>query len=433
MNPAIQTAEAVYYRGRAHQGTKRFWRGTQRSCAPAETLARIRPSFDTAGLTRLADITGLDRIGIPVTLAIRPNSNTLSTSSGKGFTTEAALASGAMEAIELFHAEECALPTVRMPYADLESQGWQPIPREQLPLTKHAIFSERWPYTWTHGWDLLQQVEIVVPLAMVHMALGPHRIHELHTFQLSSNGLASGNTFLEAVNAALFEVIERDAVTCHRVAWERIRRPPPVVDPETIEHSLVQELLERLRQAQIGVVLFDCTVDTAVPVYMAYVYDLLIRQLGVYCGYGAHLDPEIAMIRALTEAVQSRLIYIAGSRDDVFRHSYLRLQRDDGRSMVARMRTLRPTVDARDRVSTATPTFEGDTLCALRNLRAAGIEHIVVLDLSRADFPIHVVKVLVPGLEGYMFDFYAPGRRADRFVRSLLERGHLPRSVSSPG
>jgi ribosomal protein S12 methylthiotransferase accessory factor len=414
--PSERETQAIAFRGRAYRGAKQFWQGTQRSVSPEETLERIRPHFKTAGLNRLANITGLDRIGIPATLSIRPNSRTLSTSSGKGFSLAAAMVSGAMEAIELFHAEECQLSSFRLPYEQLGGPYGR-IPVEDLTLTRHAIFNQRWPYAWILGWDLVNQAEVAVPLSMVHMALGPQRLHELNSFQLTSNGLASGNDFLEALNAGLFEVIERDAITCHRLAWEQEGRPPPLVVLDTIEHPLVQELLARLAAANIGVAIFDCAVDTDIPVYMAYIYDLVVRHIGVFRGYGAHLDPEIAMTRALTEAVQGRAIYIAGSRDDVFRHSYLRLKRDDSKRIVPTMESLVPTVDARDRKSEATPTFEGDTILALRKIREVGLSQAIVIDLTRPDFPISVVKVIVPGLEGYLFDFYAPGRRAEAFLR----------------
>ena len=64
--------EAIRFRGRALLGTKGYWGGTQRSVAPEETFERYTPTFPTAGLTRVADITGLDRIPIPTTISIRP-------------------------------------------------------------------------------------------------------------------------------------------------------------------------------------------------------------------------------------------------------------------------------------------------------------------------------------------------------------------------
>ena len=405
---------AIHYRGHAHQCKKGFWRGTQRSIPPAETLERIKPHFADFGITRLANITNLDWIGIPVTLAIRPNAATLSQGSGKGFSLEAALTSAAMETVEIFHAEEPELETFQMPYEHLAGTR---IAVEDFPFTKHHLFTEWWPYRWTMGWDLISQTEVAVPWWLVHMGWDPLRERDLNTFQVTSNGLASGNNLLEAINAGLFEVIERDAIACTRVAWLTLKQPPPVVDPATIRYGLVLELLDRLIHANVGLVLFDCTIDTDIPVYMAYLYDLRVRGVGVYRGYGAHLDPEVAIIRAITEAAQGRVIYFAGSRDDVFRHSYLRLKQPDESLLIPAMQALTPTLDAGVRKSEATSTFEGDTQIALAKLQRAGLRQAIVVDLSKAGLPVNVVKVVVPGLEGYMFDFYTPGRRAQAFAK----------------
>jgi ribosomal protein S12 methylthiotransferase accessory factor len=414
IQPDSAPPPAIGYRGQTYRGDKGFWHGTQRSISPAETLERIRPHFPAFGITRLANITGLDWIGVPVTLAIRPNADTLSQGSGKGFTLEAALTSGAMETLEIALAEEPTLPSFQLPYEHLPGRK---IPLEDLSFARQHLFTEWWSCRWTMGWDLLLQEEIAVPWWQVHMGHDPLRERDLHTFQGTSNGLASGNNLLEAINAGLFETIERDAITCHRYAWMQTRRAPPVVDLSTIEHPLVLDLMDRLARAHVNLVLFDCVVDTGVPVYMAYIYDTRVRGMGVFRGYGAHLDPEIAMIRAITEAVQARVIYIAGSRDDVFRHGYLRLKgRDDG-ALGQALQDLAPSVSARAQVSRSTPTFEGDTILALQGLEGAGLRHAVVVDLSRPELPINVVKVVVPGLEGYMFDFYAPGRRALAFLQ----------------
>jgi ribosomal protein S12 methylthiotransferase accessory factor len=85
---------------------KLFKRGTHRIISPDDTLTRIAPRAPQIGITRLGNVTGLDRIGIPVAVAIRPNSRSVSVSQGKGLGLSQALASALMEAIELFHAEE---------------------------------------------------------------------------------------------------------------------------------------------------------------------------------------------------------------------------------------------------------------------------------------------------------------------------------------
>ena len=70
------------------------------------------------GITRLANITGLDRIGIPVAIAVRPNSRSVSVSQGKGYDLPQAMASALMEACEGFHAEEIG-QSRRAAYRDL--------------------------------------------------------------------------------------------------------------------------------------------------------------------------------------------------------------------------------------------------------------------------------------------------------------------------
>src|SRR6478736_5643799 len=99
---------------RSGRAPTQFRLGTHRRLAPAATLAAIRPIAETCGVTRLADITGLDTIGIPVFQAIRPLARSLSVSQGKGVTRVAARVSALMESIELHHAETVA-PTEHGP------------------------------------------------------------------------------------------------------------------------------------------------------------------------------------------------------------------------------------------------------------------------------------------------------------------------------
>ena len=214
-------------------------------------------------------------------------------------------------------------------------------------------------------------------------------------------------------------MIERDAVTCHKVATQLAGRSIPKVRLETIELPMVRRFLALLVRADVQPVVLDCTSDVGVPVYMVDLYDRSLPHGGVFRGYGAHLDPEIALLRALTEAAQSRLVYIAGSRDDLCKDDFAALQRED-REDLARGRLAMPaTVDARQTPCLATDTFEGDVAILLDRLRRAGLGQVIVFDLTPPELPVAVLRVIVPGLEGYMFDFYAPGPRARAFVREV--------------
>ena len=113
MVDAVHLAEAV-----STPLVKSFRQGTHRVAAPIETLARVRPHMARLGITRLGNITGLDRIGIPVAIAVRPNSRSVSVSQGKGLDLPQAMASALMEANEGFHAEEIG-PSRESTYCDL--------------------------------------------------------------------------------------------------------------------------------------------------------------------------------------------------------------------------------------------------------------------------------------------------------------------------
>jgi len=418
--PAAAAAPPVYLHGVPLRAVKHFVGGTHRTVPPEATLERVRPHFPACDITRLADITGLDHIGIHVALAYRPNGLSLSNSAGKGFTRAAALVSAAMEGIELHHAEHVRLPVVRATHADL---GADVVAADRLTYSRGTLFNPRHPEYWVEAWDLVEGRGVHLPFSLVSMTGHEgERPRCRMEFQISSNGLASGNHPLEAICAALYEAVERDAVACHVWSRNTFGRRIPRVDLDTVRHPLVLELLERLAAAQVGVILYDLGVDTDVPVYMASIYDTVDRHLGVYGGYGAHLDPQVAMLRALTEAVQARLIYIAGSRDDHFRHDYLRSRDADTGAAIRSLQALPFGADGSARRDESTSTFEGDVQVLLEKLARAGLPQVLVTDLTREELGIPVVRVYVPGLEGYPgLPHYKPGPRARAFARAHAE------------
>jgi ribosomal protein S12 methylthiotransferase accessory factor len=425
---------SINFRDRAYHAVKHYWQGTHRTTSPRETLERIRPYFKLAGLTRIANITGLDKLGIPVTISIRPNSHSVATSSGKGTKLEAAITSAAMESLELYCAETINLPEITISYAQIAEQ-YQVIPLGKLPLREDSLFNVNRPEKWYLGWDILNQNEVAVPVQVVSMNY--HRfcyknLTELGSFEMGSNGLASGNHFLEAVSSALFELIERDAISCHLEAYRKGYGIPgyqmPRVRLETIESPIVKELLAKFEAAEVLPILFDCTVDTEIPVYRAQIYDPSGNVPSSH-GYGAHLDPEVAMVRALTEAAQTRAILISGARDDIFHQYYtaLRLQRNRN-AEASIVESNPPTIDAKERRTQATATLEEDIEIIIEKLKQAGLNQVIVFDLSPPEWDISVVRVIVPGLEASFHTTYNPKQRAIAFAERQLSTMVKPKT-----
>lgn len=399
------------------RAAKQFIDGTHRCVPPEATLARITPYLRAAGITRLADVSGLDRVGFTTVVSIRPNAKLLSTSAGKGFSRAAAYVSAAMEGIEMHHAENPTLPIVHASYDALASEH-AIVAAERLPLARHHRFSRTRPEAWVLGWDLIAGQPTYVPYLSVALVRPPGHTPSIDfSFTIDSNGLASGNHLLEAISSALCEVIERDAVSCHRVAGSRSAYRPPLVELEALEMPLVQDLLTRFAQAGLRTSVRDCTVDTNVPVFMAQLFDDRDRHVGIFGGWGAHLDAEIALVRAMTEAAQSRVIFVSGARDDIFRLDERMARHEDTASTVAKLTS--PGTRSHDgRFPTgSTSSFEGDVAVLVERLQRSGIRQVIIVDLTRDDFGIPVVRAIVPDLEGYYGADYVAGPRAVAFTQ----------------
>ena len=389
---------------------KAFWHGTHRIIAPAETLVRFRPFSSQMGITRLGNITGLDRIGIPVAVAVRPNSRSVSVSQGKGLDLAQAMTSALMEAIEGFHAEEVG-DRRRANYRELAANHDVVDPLTLCttgrPLDVEATIS------WLEGFDLLRQQACWVPFEIVHTDY----TQPLDGYFLAgSNGLASGNHLVEAIGSAICELVERDAIAVWNASGIRARAER-ALDIASVDDPDCLALLAKYDKAGIAVRLWNVTTDIGIAAFLCDIRDPSAgepRRLRHFHGAGCHPSRAIALARSLTEAAQTRLTYIAGIRDDLLPSEYVEP----------------PTADIVDALIDAlcqenepnsfrqVPSFAADDLVQdlqweLERLRSAGITRAVAIDLTRPDFAIPVVRVVIPGLEGDIrHPHYLPGPRA---------------------
>jgi len=385
--------------------------GTHRTRSPAATLQAYRPLMPRLGITRLADVTGLDVVGVPVVQAVRPNARSVSVSQGKGVDREAAAASALMEAIEAWHGEHVAVPLRHERATALRREGEAVVDLHRLPRRADADVREDMPLLWCRGWDLLQGRATWVPHACVSVDFVRDPREPLPPFIESTSGLASGNHLLEAVVHALGELIERDATARSAIADDAAR-----VDLPAVRDPGCRAVLERLAAAEILVGAVEITSDVGVPAYACRIVDRpgapRWAARGACGGYGCHLDPAVALLRALTEAVQSRLTLIAGSRDDLSFKTYEAFTDPQaGADEAAELVAARPQRGLGGTL--ATDSFEDDLELLLGRLRAVGCESAVLVDLTRAEIGVPVARMVVPGLEG-RFSGMVAGPRARR-------------------
>jgi len=419
---------------------KGFLQGTHRTVPPSETLARLLPLLASYGITRLANVTELDEIGIPVVLAIRPNARSLSVAQGKGVDLAASKVSAVMESLEQHHAEHDNIDVRWACYQDLAPRARVVEPSDLPQLGRGA--DRRAKLLWTQAFELESETPWWVPYELVHLnftlPLPPGSGH----FLGGSNGLASGNHPLEAAVHAVTELIERDALALlyRQPASEQQRRR---LDLTTVQDELCRSLLARFEQAGVAVAVWDATSDLEVPVYLCDVVDRetnLFRPLGSARGAGCHVEPAVALARALTEAAQSRLTRITGSRDDL-QSAHVELHRSAAKIAADRARILAPQGREQEHgqgTSLASPgpsfaSFEEELAFLRERLRSVGAGPILTVDLSpEPSSPqgfFHVLRVIVPGLEGSSDNpGYRPGRRAT----AAAARSSSPSTPVSP-
>ncbi|TAZ70960.1 hypothetical protein ELH72_28915 (plasmid) [Rhizobium ruizarguesonis] len=371
-----------------------------RAVTPAQTLAAIRPHLREFGITRVGLLTALDVLNIPVAFATRPNSHTLSVFQGKGIDNDAAMTSAAMEAVETRIAEIAPADLTQATVDSMRAEHAAMIDLDNVARCAPDEIGSS-PIAWCTGLDILSGSSVFVPWWLVGL---DHRGERPAGFEQSSDGLASGNTPSEAVLHGLCELVERDAWALTQLkSPERLRESR--IDPASFGDAVIDVMTDRITRAGMKLLLLDMTTDIGVPAFLAVIMpgnlsDRVDARWSHVCGgCGCHPDPVRAALRAITEAAQSRLTAIAGSRDDFSPRIYQRLDRSAAMQQVVelcegdgRMRSFQ----ARHR---RPATIQESIGHIADRLTATGIEQIVVVPFTHRALPISVVRVIVPGLE----------------------------------
>ena len=178
------------------------------------SLNRTERSLESAirliPVTRVSNLTPLDRLGLPAFSAVTPLAKDLTTHMGKGPDIQSARISALMEAVERTSAETVS-PSLLVDgsYVELAEQaGTHPVNPENFDLPGHAAYDEETQYEWVESHDLVSDEPCLV---LADLVVSPPSFGVLS--HSDTNGLASGNTILEAVNHAICETIERDAIS----------------------------------------------------------------------------------------------------------------------------------------------------------------------------------------------------------------------------
>jgi YcaO-like protein with predicted kinase domain len=368
------------------------------------------------GITRVANVTGLDSVGVPVVMVCRPNSRSVAVSQGKGIDLASARASGLMEAAELYHAETITLPLRLATYEELRYQ-YRVVEIEDLPRRFGSRFHPNLRILWCEGRDLCngENQNVFVPLEMVHTNYTTPFPDGHGCFTASSNGLASGNSLVEAISHAICEVIERDATTLWKLRGEH-KDNKNRIDLGSVDDATCREILGKFNRAGMSVAVWDITSDIRVATFACFIVprdDQAMWHCAGAAGYGCHPAREVALARALTEAAQVRLTVIAGLRDDFRGDTYEQLLDPDVVRNIRQIIQRSPAVrHFRDVPTRDGKSFENDVEWELKCMKRVGLRHAILIELTKPEFGLPVVRVIVPELEPIFESGYIPGHRA---------------------
>jgi ribosomal protein S12 methylthiotransferase accessory factor len=372
-------------------------RAGRRYTSSGEFLKKVRPCFEDFGLTRVGSLTSLDTIGIPVWFAVRPNSRSLSLSQGKGLDDDQACISAVMESLEQAVAERPrrvvgALETT----AGMARRGLATVPLAEMSRCVDDSPDRGRERAWVPGVSLISGEPVFAPYELIGVDLRVDAPWDRNAFRMSSIGLASGATLAEAALHALCEVVENDCTA----PWQTLAASLPqrrLVFRAGVDDTLDQAVT-RVEAAGLQPTFYDVVNDIGLPAIMCTIERTVLDDRGPgarrSAGVACHPDRFRAAVGAILEAVQTRLTYIAGARDDIDASQY---------EPVWRSREIAPaTGDSRPAAADPEVRQEGPIALLRRTLdalRRAGVPDAYLFPLGGEEIGIHVARVLVPTLE----------------------------------
>lgn len=297
---------------------------SRRGPPPEAALDALLSMRSALGITRVGDITGLDRLGIPVVQVTRPGSLSNTVAQGKGASIATAAISAILESAESFFAERAGRFDTTL--ASAAALG---LPHERFALHLRQDAPADWRdrrTAWVSADDLLGGKAQFVPFELVHTAYVVPPCPTDGFFAATTTGLAVAFDEGDAVTHGVLECVERDALehAQHMHGFFQRQR----IDPATIDDAAVIELLDQLAAKGLLVGLWLAPSSVGLPVIWCHLMEAGPRETAILHlpaeGSAAAFDPAAAIIHAIHEAAQARLAAISGARDDVTRAFYPR-------------------------------------------------------------------------------------------------------------
>lgn len=392
---------------------------SMRSVAPETTLLYAKQWAATAGISEVRDITDLDILGVPVFASVRPQARGDAVTFGKGLRSIDAEVGAYMEALEFFFAEpEIGRVSTRWgsprdvggpERADDSILDFVPLLEREVDLDGSLLLAS--------VLNLESEGECDVPAELIFYP-APDVGQSL--FGSSTNGLASGNSLLEATTQALLELIERDIWS-----FEFVRCASKLVETMSLPDD-VREIVERAERNGLQFKIRTIPNAYGMPFFAAFVFDLNTPSRKTFNGgWACDLDRDRALVRAVTEAAQSRVAFIDGRRKVRTTAAGFAPEARAQEEKLLRQHMAGVSDPREQMLLTETPnlavagTQEERLQAVIARLRCVVQEPIYRVAFTPPESPLQVVRVVVPLLENLKGSRVRVGRRLKAVLDDL--------------
>ena len=407
--------------------------GGHRSIPPEETLRRYQHYISPiSGVVRSLEKLSSDCNGLAHVYAAKHHwasvfddldnlqKNISGRSSGKGKTEVQARASGFCEAIErysgVFQGDEAR---IKSSYQTLGDRAIHPnacMNFSQAQYDNRAIwnaqrtdlfqkvpepFDEAREIEWTPVWSLTQQDFKYLPTAYCYFGYPQPPNPDCWA---NTNGCAAGNTLEEAILQGFLELVERDSVAL----WWYNRLQKPAVNLESFDEPYFQAITDYYQSIGRELWTIDLTGDLNIPTFAAISRRRDRKIEDIILGFGTHFDPKLAIQRALTESSQILPSVLAANPDGTTRYaplaeshmlSWWKMATVENQPYLVPNHHLTAKCHA-DYTIVWHEDFLEDIQYCQNLVEARGME-MLILDQTRPDIGLNVVKVIVPGLRHF--------------------------------
>ena len=427
-----------------------FRENGHRIVPPKETIARIQAALTSIGedfsthlvSTRLGDSLSEHFFVHQASMDSLFDNFGKNYSLGKGLTSEQSLASAFCELVERFSAMYRPEDSILMSSVVALEQKHRILHPQRLgvPRVSHLqgqeldTFEEEKPIDWMAGWNLLAEEPILVPVAYSHLFSPIDEVSPNRLVEPRPNGIASGNCMEEALFQGILEVVERDAQAIF--TWSKL--PMPDVRLDTLpmkEEKALHRAVNALQASGLQVTLKDITMDTRIPTLYAFGVDESGEGPAFQWGVGSHLDPSIAVSRAITELLQARakllefMSWIPEDPQDLDSREVLRYHPEviriirlfylESRELVEYIQHSKRTIGFQDIPDYSHPDITEEIRICLGFMEAAGFDDVIAVNLTRPALGFPVGRIFIPGAEFIPWADYEVDRMGERRLTSV--------------